>query len=137
MTSAKETRKPMIHHFGVRRDSTIALILSVTEAKSCPGPRIGAFANSSAASLSLGLSAMSHSALDPWCLFDLRTRVAQLRQICRSGPRVQVFQKFVIAVVRFKFGHAAIRIVDVSKDDCLRRARLLAGGDNFAVPDRS
>jgi hypothetical protein len=32
ITSANEIRKPKIHHFGVRRARTIALILSVTEA---------------------------------------------------------------------------------------------------------
>src|SRR3984885_11191146 len=102
MTRAKETRKPMIHHFGVRLDSTIALILSVTEAKSCPGPRIGAFANSAAASLSLGLSAMCHSTLDCRRLFDLRVRVAQLGEVRRSRPSVQFFEQFVIPVLGFQ-----------------------------------
>src|SRR5258708_61494 len=99
MTRAKETRKPMIHHLGVRRESTIELILSVTEAKSCPGPRIGAFAIC-CTSLSLGLSAMFHSALNAALnaalsgrrLLHLRVRVAQLGKIRCPWPRVQLFQ---------------------------------------------
>src|SRR5260221_8586644 len=95
MTRAKETRKPMIHHLGVRRESTIELILSVTEAKSCPGPRIGAFAIC-CSSLSLGLSAMFHSALNAALsgrrLLHLRVRVAQLGKIRCPWPRVQLFQ---------------------------------------------
>src|SRR6266853_270355 len=132
ITSANAPAKPRIHHFGGRRIRTIALILSVTEAKSCPGPRIGAGTPCSA-SLSAGLSAMFHSTLDcPWFL-DLRVRIAQPRLIGSPGPRVQLFEQAVIQIFLRQHGNAALWIIDVPENNRFRRARLLARRDDFTV----
>src|ERR1700730_625664 len=133
ITSANAPAKPRIHHLGGRRIMTMALILSVTEAKLYPGPRIGVGPLCSA-SLSAGLSAIFHSTLD--CRFlDLRIRIAQPRLIRCAGPRVQLFEQTVIQIFLFHFGNGALWIINVAENDRFRGAGLLAGGDNFAVPD--
>src|SRR5882757_4969745 len=101
ITRANATAKPRIHHFGGLRLSTMWLILSVTEPKSCPGPRIGADAICSA-SLSAGLSAMGHFTLDCSHLLDFRVRVSQPRLVCCPRPRIQFLKKFVIPILRLQ-----------------------------------
>src|SRR5882762_1125120 len=133
ITSAKAPAKPRIHHLGGRRIRTMALILSVTEAKLYPGPRIGAGAGCSA-SLSAGLSAMFHSTLD-CCFLNLRIRIAQSRLIGCAGPRVQLLEQAVIQIFLFQLGDGAQWIIDVAENDGFRGAGLLAGGDNFTVTD--
>src|SRR5579871_235392 len=59
--------------------------------------------------------------------FELGIGVADLGQVRRPGPRVQVRQQLVIAVLRFPLGDPAVGIVDVAENDGARRARLLAG----------
>ena len=103
MTSANEIGKaddPPLRR--ALRLSTIALILSVTEAKSYPGPRIGAVAHSAAASLSArAICHMSFRSRLPAAFSISGFGLRNLRQIRGSGPRVQFFEQLVIPVLAF------------------------------------
>src|SRR5579872_5472966 len=81
-----------------------------------------------------GAALRSSRFLDLW---NLRIRIAQLGLIRGARPGVQFFQQFVIPVVGFQFRYPAVGIVNVAEDDGLRRTRLLASGDDFAVANRT
>src|ERR1017187_2187486 len=62
-------------------------------------------------------------------------RIRQLGEIRRSWPRVQLFQQSVVELLGLELRDFRGRIVDVAEDERLRRAHLLAGGEDLAVPE--
>src|SRR5947199_3393245 len=121
---ANETAKPANQPHGVRRWRTMLLIFSVTEAKSWPGPISSPVTGGGVASLAR--SATGH----------LGVGVAHRGQVGRARTRVQLREEDVVAGLGLEPGHPALGVVDVSEDDRLARARLLASGLDLAVADR-
>ena len=64
-----------------------------------------------------------------------RIRIAHRGQIRGARTRVQFTENRIVALLRFQFGHAAVRVVGIAKDDGLGRAGSFARGHNFAVGD--
>src|SRR6516165_856286 len=104
---------------------TMALILSVTDVNVCPGARTGRAAS----------WVVMGSAGSILRLLDRGVGVAQARQISGARPGVQVPQQSVLSRLCLELGHLGVGIVDVTEHDRLRRARLLAGSHDLAVPD--
>src|SRR6185369_5697055 len=71
--------------------------------------------------------------VNPWLRFNLWIRVLQLRQITRARLRVQLAQQRITTIAVLQLRHAAVRIVDVSENDRLRRTNCLTRRDNVAV----
>src|ERR1039457_4452438 len=63
-------------------------------------------------------------------------RIRQLGEIGRARPRVQFFEQSVIQLFIPQLRDLRGRIVDVAEDERFRRAHLLAGREDLAVPER-
>src|SRR5882757_10511376 len=52
-----------------------------------------------------------------------------------SGPRarIQIGNHAIVTRLRLNLGHAAVFVVDVAESDRIRRAGLLAGGDDLPI----
>src|SRR5437763_1237130 len=141
--STKEMARPIHQPKGVRLRRTSELILSVTEPKVCPGSmtagvtcmRVSSYGSSN---LSMKLYAFS-SRLPLRLLLTARckrvVRIANRGEVGRPGPRVEVGEESVVALLRLKACDAARRVVQVAEDYGLGRARLLARGLYLAVSD--
>jgi len=93
---------PMNQPIGVRPVKTIELILSVIDANVWPGSMTGAFSVATSSSIEcfqLVTFTTENTELLRGEFFDFRVWVAQIRQIRRSGPRVQIRQDSVIALL--------------------------------------
>src|SRR5262249_20937199 len=126
--SANASAKPTYQPRGEGCRSTIALILSVTDANVCPGASTAC--PSSSPGRSRGSDAMVRLRL------DLGVRVPQPRQVRRARAGVQLSQNPVVPRIGLELGDLALGVIDVAEDDRAGRAGRLAGGDNFAVEDR-
>src|SRR6478609_9208474 len=62
-------------------------------------------------------------------------RVAQLAQIGGARTDVEVAEDRVVALRGFELGNGALRVLDVTEDDAVNGADLLAGGLDRAVGD--
>src|SRR3954462_3075455 len=113
---------------GVRPVRTTPPILSVIELNVCPGSISGAGAY--AAGFGLIMAGLGSGS---WR--DLRVGVANLGQVGRSRPRVQIFEQPVIALELLHLRDARFRIVEIAEDDRVGRAGRGAGGDHFTVLD--
>ena len=114
MTSAKLIVKPVIQRQFRGRTRTSELILSVTEAKVCPGSITGATAPASTTeALRSGPSAgMARLRLD-LRVSDFRKR----RHVGRPRPRVQLVREHaVVPLVGFELRDPALGVVDVAED---------------------
>src|ERR1700722_3380382 len=65
--------------------------------------------------------------------FKFLVRVQHRSGIAGPRPRIQIAEHLVAALVCNQFGHFAGLVIDVAEGDGGGRARLLAGGDDFAV----
>src|SRR5512136_1333682 len=113
ITRRKATAKPASQARGVWRVSTRSPMWSVTEAKECPGARTGSSAGS--------MVSVARSRSGIGLALELGVGVAQARQISGARTGVQVGQQPVIARVRLEAGDTAGGIVQIAKDDGLRR----------------
>src|SRR5271167_898499 len=111
IVSRKAMPKPRNQPLEVGRVRTIELILSVTVPKVYPGSMTGAASPSATGCLG---SSISRFVLR---LFQLRIGVANLGQIRRPRPRVQIAQQTVVARVCLQLRNPAVGIVDIAKDD--------------------
>src|SRR5215831_10631152 len=57
-------------------------------------------------------------------------------EVVHRRPDVQLFQNAILPAIPSQPGDAAVRIVEISEDDCTGGARLLARGANIAVLNR-
>src|SRR5439155_10092187 len=117
MSNAKEIRKPTHQPRGARRLRTMALILSVTDAKVCPRPA------STGTRLATGSGAGASADISG----HLRVGVLDLREVSRARPRVQFGEQRVFVWFRFPQPHLALPVIQITEEDRLRRARLLTG----------
>src|SRR5262249_39719091 len=137
--------KASTHHSGVPRRSGMAVILSVTEAKLCPGSMTGAFSTDT--SLSTRFSSWtSTGVIDPLRLFHLEhgamvvrnlgIRIDHRRQIGGARTRIQLRHQPVVALRTLPLHHPALRIIDIAECDGIGRARLLTSGHQFIADAR-
>src|SRR5262249_10309333 len=98
------------------------LILSVTVAKVCPGPRTGGCGRS------FVIGRRGPSAPMIFRLFEFRVRIAHHRQVGGAWLRVQLTEQGVIAWLGLRSRHPALPVVEVAENDGLGRAGLLASG---------
>src|SRR5262245_24478621 len=66
---------------------------------------------------------------------QFRVGVAQVRQVCRARPGVQLRQQPVIERCRFEVRHPAGWIVDITKNNRPRWTGGLTGGDYLTITD--
>src|SRR5262245_56008116 len=107
---ANAIRNPNHQPGGVRRASTIALILSVTEPNVWPGAMTGGVPVATTAWS--GSSAESESSTS---VTELRVDVAHGRHVGRPRPRVQLRQHRIRALLRLQLRDAAVRIVEIAE----------------------
>src|SRR5215210_5846893 len=110
----------------------MALILSVTEPKVCPGARTGTCARSRGGSGRV--VAIGRGLLE---LLELGVRVAQPGQVARARPGVELGQQGVVPRVVLGLPHVAGRVVEVAEDDRPGRAGPLAGRLDLVAGDRA
>src|SRR5581483_3882265 len=123
LATANAARKPSHQPSGVRRVSTIELILSVTDPKVWPGAITGGTPVPTTAWFGSSIRARESATVVP----QLRVDVAHRGQILRARARVEIGEHRVRARLGLQARHAAGRIVQIAEDDRLGRARLLAG----------
>src|SRR4051794_21267734 len=97
--------KPTTHPMDARRPSTMELILSVTEAKVCPGMMLGGFP-----AIAAGVGRCC--SLGPLCSmgilflfagrFQFRIRIADDGEVCRPRTRVQLAEQRIVPRIFFQ-----------------------------------
>src|SRR3990172_234978 len=113
--------KPTSHPVVTRRVRTMVLILSVTEAKVCPGSSTGVGGG-------LGAYFDSRRSSATRLSFEPRARVPELGQVSGARAGIQLGQQPVITRLGLELRHAALRVIDVAEDDGPGGADGLAGG---------
>src|SRR6185437_3621930 len=132
------TARPPNQPMGVFEVSTMPAIFCVTLLKLCPGAM-------TAYSPVRGSIIGSTTGSTPGsCMGDLVAILCQLRvgvddagRIGRARAVVQVRQHLVVALGRLALRYLDVGVVQIAEDDRVRRAGLLAGGDDLAVLDRA
>src|SRR3984885_4637824 len=120
-------RKPKIHPMVIFRLRTMPPILSDTDARLCPSSITGPTSIVDGSSTGCAISAFLLRFL------HFRIGVANLGEISRARPRVQFRQQRVVQAVPLPFGNAALRVVQISEHNGLRRASGRARGHDFAI----
>src|SRR4051794_31756806 len=59
------------------------------------------------------------------------------REIAGARPCIQLLEQYVVEYSRLAARDGTVRVVDIAEDNRLGRAALLAGGDDFAVVERT
>src|SRR5215213_6533173 len=131
----KESPKPMNQPSGVRRESAMDAILSVTEENVWPGPITGGLVSSVTRTSSCGWSCGSESLYITLSLLQFGVGVAHVTQIGRARLRVQLVEHRVVSLIALEPGHPAVGNVHVTEYDCVRGTGGGAGGHDFAVAD--
>src|SRR5512143_82068 len=126
--------KPTNQPSGVFFERTRLAILSVTVANVWPGPMIGASTRTGGSTREpLAMVSLAAGSLAR----DLGVRVAHRREVGRARLRLQLLEQSVAARAGVQLRDPALLVVQVAEHDRLRRAGLLAGGHDLAVPDRA
>src|ERR1051325_5873645 len=140
ITNKKATPKPMSQRRGVRRDKTIALILSVIVMNVWPGLMTGGRSISVAGSSCELITATDNTdkksgfhSVSSAASFHLRIWVVDARQVRGAWACVELGEHAVVCGLTFELRHAAVWIVDVAKHDRFDRARLLASRCDLTI----
>src|ERR1700739_2446926 len=128
---------------GVCGVSTMPEIFSVTDLKVSPRPTTRnspVFGSMPGPPLLISLVAIVTSTLFRCVfhrlLFQFRIKIQNLGEIASPRPRVLVGDDLIHRLVFVQLCHLAVFVVEVAEGDDRCGARLLAGGNDFAIADR-
>ena len=136
LTKNSEMPNPIHQPRVVPRVSTIALILSVTDANVCPGASTGEPRRAEVVGHCVrfvSAESSGHRLVHVRARPRAGIRIAESRQVRRSRLRAEFADDAVVARVGLQLGDAAVGVVDVAEDDRLRSGTP-AGRRSASVP---